>query len=634
MNDILNLLTRYKSLGILLSLDKTGQHISIKGRIDLLSAADKEELSKYKPDIIRFFSEQQHARQLYSPIGKVAPAGDYPVSPAQRRLWILSQLEEVSVAHNMPMKVQLQGEYHITYLKQAIMAVVERHEILRTVFVQNSEGEVRQKVLSVAALQLHIHYHDYRQYDDAAARTAQLIASDTGTPFNLAAGPLLRCYIIRQPGRELVFYYNMHHIISDAWSVNILANEVQQGYQTLFNGAALTPAPLRIQYKDYAAWQLQYLKSTQAEQDRNYWHGQFAERLVPLHFSVASNRPPVKTYNGHSLGIYLSTKTTAGFNSFVQQQGASTFIGLITVLRILLYRYTNNTAVTIGASVAGREHPDLDGLIGFFTNAIALRTKIDPEESFTTLLGQVSAQVLEAYKHQQYPFDYLVDELAIKRDLSRHPLYDVMMSLQHSNEVRLASAPQDVASGVLMDLGKIHSKLDMSFVWQERGDRLYLTVIYNTDLYPVALMESLISHYVRLLNVLLSQPERPVGQIPFLPEEEQFRGTAYEEEVSAVTTAYVAPVTAVEKTLVEIFEEVLNKKGIGVEDNFFAIGGNSIKATIVLSKIDQLFNQRIDVMSVFTNPTVSFFAREIEAGLLKQEMKQTTNIQPVKKIII
>lgn len=794
MNDAISLLSKYKSRGISIVLDAGGANLSLKGQIRDLTDEDKNEIRSRKGELIGFLQEQKRARVLYSPITPVEPQKDYELSASQRRLWIVSQVKEVSVTYNMPRLFPLEGNYMPSLLRQAIEALVKHHEILRTVFRENGSGEVRQVILPSSDVPVNIDCHDLRDSADAQAFIDQYMRDDASRPFDLSAGPLFRMALF-ELGDGYRFYYNLHHTICDAWSLDVLARDLQKFYQACAEGASDSIEPLPLQYKDFTYWQKKYLQSPQAAIDREFWTSRFAGGVPVVDLPFQKKRPPVKTYNGHTLGIYFSEGQTAALRHFVQQENSSLYNALMVVLRALVYHYTGEYDSVIGTSVANREHVDLADQIGFYVNSLPLRSRLQPGAGFRSLLQATSAEIFEAFRHQQYPFDQIVEAVQAKRDISRNPLYDMILVLQ--NAAPAASAAPASEHGKVLDMGPVGSKMDISFVFQEMGSQLFLSATFNTDLYERGMMEKLLLHYSRLLSRMLEQPDAPFEEIDFLYDAEKeplpltaldkagqdhitrllptgevpvffvlnqrmtcvppggtgeiylqlssidatagtgwrtvsaeqsfanailaatglyahcigaskasFLGDAsqqvtiqghrfslvkleqlllqhpaiedaalFAEEKNGETvlvayilspsgiqasevrqhmklsvpeymvpsffqpvesgfrksdqtvdrdllpgiqeledlggTQYVAPSGETEQKLVRIFEEVLEKKGIGVEDNFFEIGGDSIKATLILARIHQSFRQKVDMTHVFIYPTIRGFAEEL-----------------------
>ncbi|HJT73558.1 MAG TPA: amino acid adenylation domain-containing protein, partial [Chitinophaga sp.] len=356
----------------------------------------------------------------------------YPLSASQRRLWILSQFEEASVAYNMSGGYVFEGELRLESLEHAFNMLLIRHEGLRTVFREDNIAGVRQFILSAEEIGARLMYQDLRGEQEQDKKLRQLIFQVTGRPFNLATGPLLRAGVYRVADDKWIFAYGMHHIISDGWSLNVLINELLALYHAHTAGEFDPLPPLRIQYKDYAVWQQEQLSGALQEEHREYWLQQFAGELPVLELMPDSPRPAVKTYNGGIVQKTFGKELSRGLRAIVQEEGATLFMGLLAAVNALLYRYTGQEDIIVGSPVAGREHVDLEDQIGFYVNTLALRARFHGTDSYRELLSQIRDVTLGAYEHQVYPFDDLVDELGLQRDMSRSALFDVMVILQNN----------------------------------------------------------------------------------------------------------------------------------------------------------------------------------------------------------
>src|SRR5690606_26284615 len=490
-------------------------------------------------------------KKEYKDIVRLPVQDSYSISDAQRRLWVLSQFEDGSKAYHIPSHMSLKANASdISNLKLAIHCVIERHEILRTVFRENAEGEVRQWILTPETLDFKIEELDFSGYDDASSSSNALldyISADNSKAFDLESGPLLRVSIIRLWDEHYVFYYNMHHIISDGWSMDVLSKEVLHYYECYKSDLPSALPALRIQYKDYASWQLGELSNSSSELDRLYWLDMLSGELPLLDLPGSGLRPRLKTYKGHSLGMYFSTDQTESIKSFSQERGGSLFMGLLSVWNILCYRYTGQTDIITGSPVAGRDHADLEDQIGFYVNTLALRTSINPDEDFNTFFEGLKERVLTSYSHQMYPFDRLVEELDLRRDTSRSAVFDVLFTLQNQRESSNGMVIPEDLPGRVLDQGDCLSKFDMNITFNEVGDRLYLGVTYNSDVYARDMVEGLLVHYGALMDALLSSPAEQLGSVDYLTDEDRY------ELLSTFNDTFFS--YPKDKTIVSLFED-------------------------------------------------------------------------------
>ncbi|MCH2195462.1 non-ribosomal peptide synthetase [Kordia sp.] len=445
----------------------------------------------------------------------------YPISDAQRRLWVLSQYDGGSVAYNIPSSIPMPGEYDIESLQKAINAVIDRHEILRTVFREDENGEVKQWVLNREDIHFNIEYKDFRNETDKAIAVENYIRENSSKEFDLVNGPLLRVALIQTQDKEYVFYYNMHHIISDGWSMEILRENIMVYYEAFVSNTTPAIADLSVQYKDYASWQLKQLETETFQKHKSYWLNSLSGKLPVLDMPSTKLRPKIQTYNGYVLNTFIDTKTSNLLRAYSKENGGSLFISLLAVFKVLLYKYTNQKDIIIGSPVAGREHTNLQDQIGFYVNTLALRNQIDPTESFNTFYKRIKQNTLEAYNHQMYPFDRLVEDLKIKKDVTRGTIFDLMLVLQNNGENRVELGFSEEQLNTVIELGHSRAKFDLSATFEEMGVNISFDLEYNTDIYDKEIIERMMQHYKKLMRSLLTQPNESISQIDFVSEQEK-----------------------------------------------------------------------------------------------------------------
>ncbi|WP_254640141.1 non-ribosomal peptide synthetase [Chitinophaga sp. GbtcB8] len=491
---------------------------------------------------------EQSSKAAFANIPLVNPQPAYALSAAQRRLWVLSQFEEGSIAYNMPGVYVLEGQLDEAAFSTAFDQLITRHEILRTVFKENEQGDVQQYILSPEAAGFAITFQDLRKENCQPADIKQLVQAVTQVPFNLSAGPLMRAVLYQLTDAKWLLSFTMHHIISDGWSMGILVNELSKLYNAQINGEQLALTPLSIQYKDYAAWQQQQLAEGQLAAHRAYWLQQFAAEPPVLDLPSDYARPAVKTYNGSHVQLTVNKSLQEGLQQLSQRTGASIFMSLLAAVKVLLYRYTWQEDLVTGTPVAGRYHHQLEDQVGFYVNTLAIRSAIKRTDSFIHVLEQVKKTTLDAYTHQAYPFDQLVDELQPERSLSHHPLFDVMVVLQEKE-----TAAATIANGKLQHLTASPfnveqnlSKFDLTFSFTESEEGIIADLEYNTDIYAAWRIEQYLAHFVQLLTAIVKDPQAPVGRIRYTsPQEEQ----VLLEQFNPAAIAYPR-----NKTIHELFE--------------------------------------------------------------------------------
>ncbi|RBL90281.1 non-ribosomal peptide synthetase [Chitinophaga flava] len=506
-------------------LIKLNIHIHVQGN-DLKISGSQENIT---PEIIQLIREHKAGLlEFLQSINKQSDAGispaafqeDYPLSSSQHRLWVLSQFPEGSVAYNMPGVYQFEGNLDIDALTNAFNRLIDRHESLRTVFVQNEQGEPRQRILPAdKTTAFAINTLDLRSTPQLVD---QHIQQDFQQPFDLKNGPLLRAALYQTADDKWVFTYLMHHICSDGWSMDILIKELLLFYNSAVTGQQIELQPLAIQYKDYACWQQQQLSGDTLLQHRQYWMQQLQAPLPVLELPLDKQRPAIKTYNGNNVYKKLNTQVAEKLTNICRQQDATLFMGLLTGVTALLHRYSNQDDIIIGSPIAGREQTALAEQIGFYLNTLALRLQPGENTSFAALLQQAKQVTLQAYQHQVYPFDQLLDALELQRDMSRNPLFDVLIDYHHNKEK--ASTQRQLqglkVSGYEADVHPV-SKFDLTFMFIDNPEGLHLLIEYNTDLFEETTVHRMFTQLEELITAGISMPDRAIGQLSYIPEAAQ-----------------------------------------------------------------------------------------------------------------
>ncbi|MEI6412517.1 MAG: condensation domain-containing protein, partial [Bacteroidota bacterium] len=466
----------------------------------------------------RVIAESKVNFKTLASIPTVKESTDYALSNAQRRLWVIDQMSETAEAHaayNMPAALRLRGDLDIAALERVFDLLFERHEILRTQF---KEG--RQVISPAVPYQLP--QRDCRSLSADAIKA--LIEAHALHAFDLALDSLLQLELLQLEEAEYLLLFNMHHIISDGWSINVLVREMTTLYDAIKQGVEqpiLVLPALKIQYKDYAAWQNNLLESDEAEVMRAFWLNQLSKEdgmLPTLELPSDYARPANKTYNGATLNTIIPAKALEGLSALCQSQGATLFMGLTALVKSLFYRYTGQEDILIGTPVAGRIHPDLHDQIGFYVNTVVLRNHLKGDESFETLLNKVKTNTLAAFEHEAYPFDRLVEDLELPRDLSRSAVFDVLLVLQNNEQSELRFG--DVALSVKGSETGI-SKFDLLFNFMETGEGLLMRLEYNTDLFKSDRIARLAEHLQTLLDSALLDSRTAIGSLNLLPTAEK-----------------------------------------------------------------------------------------------------------------
>lgn len=443
----------------------------------------------------------------------------YPLSSSQYRLWLLSQFEKGSEAYNMPSVYTFRGQLDVTALEQAFGSLYERHESLRTVFAENTPGTVLQYMKSAQEAAFQVAHHDFRTI--CAEAIKERIAAVWSLPFDLQVAPLLRVHLFRTAEQEWVLVYVMPHIVSDGWSMDILIKELLSLYHAYNGNTSYSLAPLHIQYKDFAVWQQLQLKSDRYNLHRDYWVKQFQDELPVLQLNADFIRPVIKTYNGGTVNNVIPETVFTKLQQICQQTGSTLFMGLMAAVNALLYRYTDQEDIVIGTPVAGREQSGLEKLIGFFTNTLAIRNRFSGKDSFRQLLEKVQKSCLSAFEYQAYPFDELLGQLGLSREAGRHPLFDVVVNLQHAVGLESVKLPEGLEIAAYEDYANTTSKFDLTFNFSARDSKVLLNLEYNSDMYTELTISRLAGHFTSLLAAMVENQEALIQDINYIAEEEQ-----------------------------------------------------------------------------------------------------------------
>ncbi|HEX8821936.1 MAG TPA: condensation domain-containing protein, partial [Archangium sp.] len=444
--------------------------------------------------------------------------GELPLSFAQQRLWFLDQLEPGSPLYNIPAAVRLEGTLDVAALERGFTELVRRHESLRTTFVEVGGSPV-QKIAPSLSVELPVESLEQHPAAEHEEQVQRLAREESQRPFELTRGPLFRVKLLKLGETQHVLVLTMHHIVSDGWSMGILIREVAALYRAFASGQPASLPELPLQYADYAAWQRQWLQGEKLESQLSYWREQLAGAPQALELPTDKARPPVQSYRGASHPVLLPPALSRAVNALAQREGATPFMVLLAAFQSVLYRYSGQQDISVGSPIAGRTHADTEGLIGFFANTLVLRTRLEGNPSFRELLGRVRQVALGAYAHQDVPFEKLVEELKPQRDLSRSPLFQVMLALRQDPLPDLALPGITSARELAVDTLTSKFELTLSLVDSEQGFTGWLE--YNTDLFEPETAARMLGHLRVLLEAATANPELSLSALPLLPEAER-----------------------------------------------------------------------------------------------------------------
>ncbi|WP_162002706.1 non-ribosomal peptide synthetase [Streptomyces sp. CB01881] len=440
-----------------------------------------------------------------------------PASFAQQRIWFLDQLEPGSPAYTMAMAVRLQGKLAPEALRDALQAVVERHESLRTTFSDvDGDGQPHQVVAPGLTVGLPVTSLTELPPADRLTHAAALAAEEAATPFDLAAGPLMRARLLQLDTDDHALLLTLHHIISDGWSLGVLAEEIGAQYEAALRGTSADRPELEIQYPDYAVWQREFLQGELLEQEIDHWREALAGAPGLLSLPTDRPRPPVQTFRGAVVRFTLPRELHERLAAFGRERDTTPYMVLLAAYTALLARYSGQDDIVVGTPVAGRTRPELEGLIGLFVNTLALRTRLDDDPDFETLLARVRHTCLDAYSHQDLPFERLVEALQPERNLSHNPLFQTLFVLQNTPGAKSGWTGLEVLPLEGGSRQVTTAKFDLTMMLSEGSDGIEGALEYNSDLFDHGTIERLAGHYERLLNGLLTAPDLPLSAVPLL----------------------------------------------------------------------------------------------------------------------
>ena len=437
----------------------------------------------------------------------------YPLSFAQQRLWFLEQLEPGNTAYNISLALKLQGKLDILLLEQSLNEIIRRHEALRTTFTT-----VNGQPVQIIAPCLKLSLIDYQKNIDSQGDSAivEFLTEQSQQPFDLTLEPLLRAKILRLAPQEHILLLEMHHIISDGWSSEILLKEIGTLYKAFLTGTASPLPEISIQYKDFAQWQRQWLQGETLETQLSYWKQQLEDIPAALKLPTDRPRPAIQTSHGAQQSIELSEGVIKRLKEIARQEGVTLFMLLLAAFQAFLYRYTGQDDIAVGSPIANRNRDEVKGLIGFFVNTLVLRTDISGNPTFSELLTRVRKVALGAYTHQDLPFDQLVEAVQPERDTSHTPLFQVMFDLL--NAPLLSEMPDLAISKLQVETKTAQFDLSLSV---EVAQGLRLSFEYNTDLFNASTITRMLEHFQNFLLSILANPHARVSELALLSEVEQ-----------------------------------------------------------------------------------------------------------------
>ncbi len=511
-------------------------------------AAIRSQLGKELPVVALFEYPTivELSQQISSGEAETMPAvtryeatGRIPLSFSQERLWFIDKLQG-SVQYHMPWVFRVKGSLDIEILEAAFREIVDRHEILRTV-IREEEGAPYQQVMPLSNWAMQ--YTTEEEITSIGSDLKTYISTQLQQPYDLSEDSMFRLILIRISAEEHVLMILLHHIAFDGWSISIMAGELAVLYNARLSGAAPLLSELPVQYKDYAGWQRNYLSGRTLNDKLAFWKNKLAG-IVPLNLPTDYPRPAIQSTRGRTLSFSISKELTAGLNALSHQTGATLFMTLSAVFKILLLRYTGQDDITIGTPVANRMQASTDSLVGFFVNTLVLRDDLSGDPSFISLLQQVRANALDVYAHQDTPFEKIVEEIVEERSMSYTPLFQVLFALQNVPEVK--ELELSGVSLVQEIVANSTAKFDLYCDIVETQEGLQLQVEYCTDLFHHDTIARMFGHYMCLLRSVVANPFQKISALQMISKCELLLLQQFND-----TSANFTP----GKTIIGMFEE-------------------------------------------------------------------------------
>ena len=466
---------------------------------------------------------QRVEAELKKGISTTAPAitrrerkGPVPLSFAQERLWFLDQLQPGAATYNLPIGVRLSGLLDATSLQRSLSEIVRRHEVLRTRFMMGEGGPV-QVIDPAGAVPLPVLDVSGLEEEQREKRAVELSEEEAQRPFDLSRGPLLRALLIKLGAEEHLLVVNQHHIVSDGWSVAVLWRELGELYAAYARGEESPLPELAVQYADYAIWQREWLRGEVLEQELGFWKKQLERIPEALELPTDRPRPEMQSSRGTTLWFRFSAELGQGLKALADRENASLFMLLFAGFQVLLARYSGQTNFALGTSIANRNRANIEGLAGFFINTLVLCSDVQGNPGFVELLSRVRNRTLDAYAHENLPFEKLVDELQLQRDLSRQPLFQVAVVMQNIDQPAMELGGLSLRG---VTLKTETTKYDLTLFLAEDPTGLLGIMEYSTEVFDEATMLRLSERYRTLLEGVVAHPESPIAFLPILSASE------------------------------------------------------------------------------------------------------------------
>nr|WP_235389287.1 condensation domain-containing protein [Pseudomonas syringae] len=558
-------------------------------------------------------------------------SGRLPLSFSQQRLWFLYHLDHAAgAAYHLPMALRLTGALDTAALQATLDRLVARHETLRTRF-ELVDGEPVQKI-APADTCFPLLQQDLRglSSEERTATLARLGQENATQLFDLTQGPMLRGHLLQVADAEHVLLITLHHIVSDGWSNSVLAQEVSVLYSAFSQGQKDPLPALPLQYVDYAAWQRKSLDGPALQAQVDFWRMHLEGAPSLLNLPLDRPRPAIQSYTGGMIEYVFSPALSADVRAFSQAQGSTLFMVLLAGWSMLMSHLSEQNDVVVGTPVANRQRPELEPLIGFFANTLALRVATCRETRVSDVLGRIKDITLSAYSHQDLPFEQVVSALQPTRSMSHSPLFQVMLSLDNTPPSLLQLPGLEVES---LDSAHITTQFDLSLSLTDTGESLSGGLQYSSDLFDKTTVQAIMQLFATVLENMVTDAQQSIGQVldntPALPRSAHTATiTATAESEQPEDLPYEAPEGDTEIALANLWKELLKLDKVSRHDDFFKLGGISLMAVQMASRLRKVLGKPIAVRDLFIEPTIAGFARTLDG---QARPGKHSNLVPVRR---
>ncbi|WP_424101436.1 amino acid adenylation domain-containing protein [Moorena producens] len=508
-----------QNLGVKLWID--GEKLRYRSPKEVVTPELKQSIVERKADILKLLRKAQTNRQSdgASSIQPISREQVIPLSFAQQRLWFIEKMALSSNAYNMPLTLNLVGKLDYVALEKSLNQIIARHETLRTTFSEINGTPVQ---IIQPSFELELPKKDLSGLtpSEQTTKLQQLLQQENKLSFNLEVDPPIRAQLYELGTTEHILQITLHHIASDGWSLTVLPKELSAIYTATLEDQPSPLPELPIQYADFAVWQNNYLQGETLSSQLNYWKEKLQD-LPQLQLPTDHPRPPVQTFNGAGIPINIPAALTSKVKQLTQKQGTTLFMTLLAAFKVLLSRYSGQESIAVGSPIANRNRSEIEGLIGFFVNSLVMYTDLGGKPSFTEVLNRVKQTALEAYSHQDIPFEKLVEELQPERSLSQNPLFQVMFAVQQEEILKPSFRLPNLEVGWYEGAGaEMTVRMDLELhLWPE-GEEIKGLCAYNRDLFEAETISRMVSHYENLLSAAVETTERPISKLPLMKEAE------------------------------------------------------------------------------------------------------------------